>query len=127
MQETDPSWEDWRLEVFGDPYLVWHDGADFPALFSAYNDSPGEVDRMLAAGVQQRDPLAAHSICRLGPDRPVRQALEALAAADVTSHGEFALRRAQALLRLTGDSTHRQTMAAILNGPDHWGCGSTRQ
>lgn len=121
VAKADPTWNDWRRHIFGDPYLVWHDGPDFQSLVAAHRDDREQVDRMLLAGVAERDSLAAESIGRLEPEMPVPQALAALIAANVPASGEFALQRARTLLALTGNAAHRDTMLTILGGGDHWG------
>ncbi len=115
------TWRNWRYRVFGDPYLVWHDGPDFRRLYDAYDESAEEVDRMLVVGVAQSDPLAAECIGRLEPDKAVPRALAALTATGRDPSGEFALRRAQALFALTKDAGYRAAMIQLLEGDDHWG------
>jgi len=55
-------WEQWRRGMFGDPYIVWHDGPDFTALLHAARSNAESVTRMLAAGISAGDPLAAESL-----------------------------------------------------------------
>jgi hypothetical protein len=52
-------WADHRLEVFGEPYLVWHDGADFDEIAGRYAADPALVLRMLRAGIREGDAVAA--------------------------------------------------------------------
>ena len=118
---TDSPRQQWRLSVFGDPYMVWHDGPDFNRLEKAYTKDPELVDRMLVAGVAEQDALAAESIGHLEPESSVPQALAALAAGVVTPSGDYSLRRAETLWALAGDHTHLEAMIAILLGDDHWG------
>lgn len=53
---SDGEWTQWRREVFGDPYLVWHDGPDFAVLLAMARSDLEAVGRMLAAGVQRPRP-----------------------------------------------------------------------
>ncbi|MDJ0497153.1 MAG: hypothetical protein QNJ89_04935 [Acidimicrobiia bacterium] len=118
---SDPNWNAWRHEVFGDPYMVWHDGPDFRGLFALCDQDAAQVDRMLRAGVEARDSLAAEAIGQLEPEMPVPRARAALVTAEVAPAGDFALRRAETLFALTGEVRHREDMVAILTGGDHWG------
>jgi hypothetical protein len=65
---ADDEWARWRRDIFGDPYLVWHDGPDFTALLNAGRSDPETVTRMLAAGVHDGDPLAAQSFTVLSAE-----------------------------------------------------------
>lgn len=55
--------------MFGDPYLVWHEGADVGALIAEHERRPERAERMLRAGVGDRDRVAVESLgalARLG-------------------------------------------------------------
>jgi hypothetical protein len=55
-------WSDFRRQTFGDPYLVWHDGADFTVLRQRWDTDPQHVESMLRTGLTEADPLAAQAI-----------------------------------------------------------------
>ena len=58
-------WSDFRLDAFGEPYLVWHDGPDFSALRERWRGDPALVERMLRLGLTEDDPLAAMASAEL--------------------------------------------------------------
>ena len=119
--DTQP-WSGWRQTVFGDPYLVWHDGPDFTNLLAAAKSDPGTVMRMLAAGFAECDPLAAESISTLARAALVPEDSQALllgALPDAT--GTFLVRVAQALYTVTGDPSWSAPIAAVLGEDRFWG------
>jgi hypothetical protein len=108
-------WDRWRREVFGDPYLVWHDGPEFGGLLARARSDLEEVGRMLALGVHAGDHLAAESLaylCVAGlvPDG----ALELLRAAAPTARDEFLIRVAEALFVLTTDPSWADPIVSVL-------------
>ncbi|MDW5323657.1 hypothetical protein [Plantactinospora sp. KLBMP9567] len=115
-------WPDWRRDVFGDPYLVWHDGPDFARLLSVARDEPEVVARMLGAGMAARDPLAAESIAALAGDGLAPSGAEGLLRAALpAASGTFQVRLAQALQVLTGDEAWAEPVASVLAAGAHWG------
>ncbi|MEN3612184.1 hypothetical protein AAH979_21850 [Plantactinospora sp. ZYX-F-223] len=115
-------WPDWRRDVFGDPYLVWHDGPDFTRLLTVARDEPDVVARMLDAGMAARDSLAAESIAALAGDGLAPPGAEALLRAALpAASGTFLVRVAQALRVLTGDESWAEPVASVLAEGAHWG------
>ncbi|HEX6354923.1 hypothetical protein [Actinophytocola sp.] len=113
------SWNRWRDDVFGDPYLVWHDGPDFRRLLSL---PPEEVARMLPAGLDAEDPVAALSILAMAEEGRAPQDAEALLrTAAATATGTFLVRVAQALNALTGDESWAEPIASVLGSQEFWG------
>ena len=116
------AWERWRNDVFGDPYLVWHDGPEFTELLRRAAAAPGEVARMLAAGVEAGDPLAATSIAFLADKGLAPAGAEALLlAAAPGATGTFLVRVAQALHALTGDESWAAAVVSVLASDAFWG------
>lgn len=119
---TPSEWSQWQRDVFGDPYLVWHDGADFTALLQAARADPVGVARLLFGGLSAGDPLAAESIAVLtragltpeGSERLLRHAV-------ATASGTFVVRLAEALLVLTADQAWASPIASVLATGRHWG------
>ncbi len=112
-------WDRWRREVFGDPYLVWHDGPEFDGLLARARSDLDEVGRMLALGTKAGDHLAAESfgylfVQGLVPDG----ALELLRAAAPTAHDEFLIRVAEALFVLTTDPSWADPIVSVLATAD---------
>lgn len=118
----DDAWTRWRNEVFGDPYLVWHEGPEFTELIRRAGAAPDEVARMLAAGVGAGDPVAAVSIAALADEGLAPAGAEALLLAAVPdATGTFLVRVAQALHALTGDESWAAPVASVLASDAFWG------
>lgn len=116
------SWHQWRDGVFGDPYLVWHEGPDFTELLALARAEPGEVAGMLAAGLDAADPVAAVSYAALADEGLAPEGAEALLrAAAAGATGTFLVRVAQALHRVTGDESWAAPVASVLASDLFWG------
>src|SRR5262245_24597708 len=112
-------WSVWRDGVFGDPYLVWHDGPDFQYLVMTADDDLDQVSTMLALGIEARDPLAAQSIAALADAGIVMEGAEALLRSAVpVAGGTFLVRLAEALRTLTGDQAWGGRIVAVLTSRD---------
>lgn len=115
-------WTQWRNDVFGDPYLVWHEGPEFTELRRRAGTAPDEVARMLTAGIETGDPLAASSIAVLADDGRAPDGAEALLLAAVPgATGTFLVRVAQALHALTGDESWSAAVVSVLASDEFWG------
>src|SRR5262245_54439805 len=118
---ADP-WTGWRNDVFGDPYMVWHDGPDFTRLIDRAATAPADVARMLTAGLEAGDPLAAQSIAALADAGLTPDGAEAALRAVVPDATESLLVRvAQALHVLTGDESWAGPIATVLTSDVFWG------
>jgi hypothetical protein len=60
---------EFRREVFGDPYLVWHDGADIDALIAEHERRAERAERMVRAGVGEHDHVDRADRLRTRPNR----------------------------------------------------------
>jgi hypothetical protein len=115
-------WHEWRNEVFGDPYLVWHDGPDFQRLLSLAESRPDEVAHMLTAGIEAEDPVAAQAFHALADAGVAPSEAEAvLRAAASTATETFLVRVARALHVLTGDESWSAPVAEVLASKAFWG------
>lgn len=115
-------WIEWRDDVFGDPYLVWHEGPEFTELRRRAGTAPDEVARMLTAGIDAGDPVAASSIAVLAGEGRVPDGAEALLLAAVPgATGTFLVRVAQALHALTGDESWSASVVSVLASDEFWG------
>jgi hypothetical protein len=115
-------WTAWRNDVFGDPYLVWHDGPDFVRLLKLARSAPADVARMLPLGIAEADPVAASSFGVLAEKGMAPEgAAELLRAAAPTATGEFLIRLAQAMVALTGDQSWVERIASVLASDEFWG------
>ncbi len=70
MTATTPTWQDYRLDAFGEPYMVWHDGPDFSAFRQRVAEDPVTAEAVLLEGLAQQDPLAAQAVAeaRFAPE-----------------------------------------------------------
>ncbi|MCU1439481.1 MAG: hypothetical protein JWP85_478 [Rhodoglobus sp.] len=119
---TGRTWDEFRLEAFGEPYMVWHDGPDFYAFTQAWQVDPGGVEGMLREGLAQSDALAAESIGELPmPAESIAAFTPLLLATRDTSTGTFRVRVAQTLRKLTGSETWSSDIVDVLVGREHWG------
>lgn len=114
-------WRKYRLEIFGDPYLVWHDGPSFDALIAAYRVAPDTVIDKLKDGLTNNDPLAAQSIRALAAEGyPRADLVPVLTSRLVDAHANLIVRIAEALYTLTGDPQWAEQIVPILDQPGHW-------
>ena len=119
---TVAEWRRWRRDIFGDPYLVWHDGADFSRLLQVAREDAGTVRRMLAAGIEDRDTVAARSVAVLaeaGLEPP--GASDLLRAAMPTASGSFLVELAVTVHRLSGENRWAERIVSVLRGGRFWG------
>jgi hypothetical protein len=116
---VDVDWSRWRQEIFGDPYLVWHDGPDFSAMLAAARHDRADVARMLRAGLAAGDSLAAQGFAQLADaGLAPADAGELLRRAAATSGGEFLIRIAEALYVLTADPSWGNRIVDVLRDGD---------
>jgi len=102
--------------------MVWHDGPDFTRLIELAGTAPADVARMLAAGLEAGDPLAAQSIAALAEAGLAPDGAESLLRAAVPDATESLLVRvAQALHVLTGDESWAIPIATVLASDAFWG------
>lgn len=116
-------WRRWRRAIFGDPYLVWHDGPQFTGLLNAARADPATVEAMLAAGLLDRDPVAAQSFVALKSAGLVTARSVALleAAAAQSAPDVFLVDVATALYRLTGAESWAGPITSVLQTARFWG------
>ncbi|ONI75184.1 hypothetical protein ALI144C_41305 [Actinosynnema sp. ALI-1.44] len=107
--------------MFGDPYLVRHEGADIDALIAEHERTPERAEQMLRAGVADHDHVAVESLgalARLG--RAPSDTVALLRSTLASAHGVFRVRTAQVLCELTGVEEYVSEVAAVLEGFGHW-------
>lgn len=109
-------WSDFRLDAFGEPYMVWHDGPDFSVLRERWRTDSVLVERMLRLGLAEDDPLAAEAVGELGLTAFAPE-LEDLV---LRSSDTTRVRLATALRVLTGDQRWSRVLVEVLLGRDHW-------
>ncbi|MFD9701363.1 hypothetical protein [Lentzea sp. NPDC059081] len=117
------AWHEFRLEVFGEPYLVWHEGANVDALVAEHERGPERAERMVRLGVAERDHVAVESMGALArAGRAPSDAADVLRSVLPSAIGTFRVRTAQVLCEMTGDDGYVSEVAAVLeSGGGHWG------
>lgn len=111
----DAEWDRWRRAVFGDPYLVWHDGPDFTAMLDRARSDPAMVVGMLRAGLAAGDELAAQGVRELAAAGLAPAAAPAfLRDAVPGAADDFLIRLSEALFAVTGDPSWAAPIASVL-------------
>jgi hypothetical protein len=119
---SDRSWADYRLEAFGEPYMVWHDGPDFAAFRLSAQADPATAERMVSQGLAAGDSLAAQAIVEAGFPAEVQTRMIALLEAAIDrTNSTFRVRVAEALTRLTGEQHWSSAIVDVLQGGPFWG------
>lgn len=115
------NWVRYRLEAFGDPYLVWHDGADFVEFQKHASEDPETAERMLIEGLHQDDSLAAKAIANSDLPPEVQERLvPVLKTALIRSVGGFRVAVAEALVNLTSDEDWSGAIVEVLQRGAFW-------
>jgi hypothetical protein len=118
-------WAEVREELFGEPYMVWHDGPEFSALREAWRAEPEALLELLFTGMAEGDPLASQSLAELEPPPTGETLRRVVAKLEEHLHGSPPGARVQigmALVRLTQDATWANAVAQVLDGGAfHWG------
>jgi hypothetical protein len=119
---AEQSWSDYRLEAFGEPYMVWHDGPDFGEFRARAQADPATAERMVLQGLAETDALAAQAMAAADfPPEARARMVEALRSAVDRTNTTFRVRVAEALTALTGEqSWSAQIVEVLLRGP-FWG------
>jgi hypothetical protein len=118
-------WADVRNELYGEPYMVWHDGPEFSGLREAWRTEPEALLELLFAGMAEGDGLAAQSLAELEP-APTGETLARVVAMleqhlDPGSPGAR-VQIGMALYRLTGDVKWATPLGEVVAGRAlHWG------
>jgi hypothetical protein len=111
----------WRQAIFGDPYLVWHDGPMFHALIEAARSDLDGVTRMLGAGIHAKDPIAAQCVGVLATEGLTAPGAETvLREAVATATGTMRVRLAEALYVITADPAWGRHIASVLTDDEFW-------
>jgi HEAT repeat protein len=119
---SEQSWAAYRLEAFGEPYMVWHDGPDFNVFRSNAQADPTTAVRVLLEGLAEGDGLAAQAIVEAGFADELRERLiAALKSAVDRTNSSFRVRVAESLTRLTGDQHWSSAIVDVLVGGPFWG------
>jgi hypothetical protein len=115
-------WATYRAEVFGDPYVVWHEGPEFGELISRARTDPEAVAAALRLGLAAGDPVAAAgyaALVRAGAAVPGAEGV--LRGVLPTATGTFRVRLATSLLSITGDQAWAGEILPVLRDASAWG------
>ncbi|MCO8269157.1 hypothetical protein M1L60_00975 [Actinoplanes sp. TRM 88003] len=113
--DGDVQYERWRREIFGDPYVVWHEGPGFEALVEAARREPRVVEQMLRAGLAEGDTVAAQSFRALAEaGLAPADAVSILRTALIRARDQFRIRVAEGLYALTRDPGWATPVAGVL-------------
>lgn len=116
------AWSDFRLEVFGEPYYVWHDGPDFTEVARRYAADPAGVTALLGLGLAQGDALAAETCRHLEVAGTGRAEVVALLRRHASATGALATEVAASLHALGEDAAEQAAaITAVLHTGDFWG------
>lgn len=116
------SWVDYRLQAFGEPYMVWHDGPDFAEFRTRAKSDPATAERVLLEGLAQADPLAAQAIAEADFPPDVRTRFTSLLENAIDrSTGTFRVRIAETLTQLTGEQSWSRAIVDVLASRHFWG------
>lgn len=117
-------WASVREELFGEPYMVWHDGPDFTLLREAWQREPAALIDQLFAGMGEGDALAAQSLSELEPPPTGEQRDQVIAALEKHVPDSPPNARVQlglTLYKLTGDAKWTAPIVEVLDSDVHWG------
>jgi len=121
MPGTSVSWSRFRLDAFGEPYLVWHDGPDYSTFDALWSADQGFVEQALLDGLAERDPLAAQAIARLPLSKDARSRFIGFLTEQIGQRPVgYHLRVSEALFRLTGDENWSREILRVLLGAGLW-------
>lgn len=117
-------WADARERMFGEPYMVWHDGPDFTGLRAEWQRDPAALIDLLFEGMAEDDALASQSWSELVP-APTGEVLDQ-AVAKLEEHLNTAgpnatVQIARTLFKLTGSTEWEVPVTAVLDSSVHWG------
>jgi hypothetical protein len=116
------SWADFRLEVFGEPYMVWHDGPDFAEFQRRAKADPTAVEQLVLQGLAETDALAAQAMAEADFPAAARgRMVRALEDAIDRNKSTFRVRVAESLTRLTGEQHWSDAIIDVLDGGPFWG------
>lgn len=110
-------WNAWRTEVFGDGYMVWHEGADTEASTARWRQDPEGTTTALVLGLGQDDHVAAQAVEAFarsggGPGQEVTAAVVAAAAPERPATVRVAA--AMAAFVVTGDPAFVAVIVDVL-------------
>jgi hypothetical protein len=118
------AWAEARETMFGEPYMVWHDGPDFTGLRDEWRRDPEALLELLFEGMAEDDALASQSFAELEPAPTGEFAIRVIAKLTdhlATSGPSARVQIARTLYRLTGSPVAEAAIIQVLDSAVHWG------
>lgn len=116
-------WSDARETMFGEPYMVWHDGPDFTQLRDEWKRDPAALTDLLFEGMAEDDALASQAFSELEP-LPTGDVLAKVVGTlekQLDTAGPNATTQiARTLFKLTGDGKWELPVIQVLDSSVHW-------
>jgi hypothetical protein len=118
----DRTWAEYREEVFGSPYLVWHDGPYFEPIADDFAEDPGYVLAMVRKGILEDDAVAAQVPREVRASEEQKAALVAMLEEVMPqTQGGTRTEVATSLHALGGAADlAREVVAVLLAEDQHW-------
>lgn len=117
------AWSEARETMFGEPYMVWHDGPEFSGLREEWKRDPEALLELLFEGMAENDALASQSFSELEPAptgelaiRVIKKLTEHLA----TSSPSAVVQISRTLFRLSGSPVTVEPIIGVLDSSVHW-------
>jgi hypothetical protein len=110
--------------MFGEPYMVWHDGPEFSGLREEWKRDPEALLELLFEGMAENDALASQAFAELDPaptGELALRVLEKLTEHLSTSGPSAVVQISRTLFRLTGTPVTMQPILNVLDSAVHWG------
>lgn len=122
-ERADRTWADYRKEVFGEAYMVWHDGPDFTEIARRFAEDPAYVLAMVQKGILENDSVAGQTGRHLEPTEEQKSLIVAmLEAALPSTYGATRTEVATSLHALGGSPDLAAEVTAVLGAEhEHWG------
>ncbi len=118
------AWSEARERMFGEPYMVWHDGPEFSGLREEWKRDPEALLELLFEGMAEDDALAGQSFAELEPAPTGEQAIRVIQKLTEhlpTSGPSAVVQISRTLFRLTGTPVTMQPILDVLDSSVHWG------
>lgn len=118
------AWSEAREHMFGEPYMVWHDGPDFSGLREEWKRDPEALLELLFEGMAEDDSLASQSFSELEPAPTGELAIRVIAKLTdhlATSGPSARVQISRTLFRLTGSPVTMASIIEVLDSAVHWG------
>lgn len=104
-------------DIFGTPYMIWHDGLNIDAINTIPNESKEEALLWLKTGVENNDPVAAEAATKLHNPELVKLMQEKY----LLAQGDFLVNLAVSLKTIQQDDSYAKRLLEVGNFNNFWG------